>query len=145
MAKRTPLADKLEQVRAAIAETAGKAKRDPAEISLLAVTKSASPEQIREVLALGVTDLAESRVQQLAQRAAQLGEQLSRQQRLGEPTPAKVRWHMIGHLQRNKVKSILPLVSLVHSVDSLRLAEEIESAATKLGKRQPVAAASERE
>jgi len=52
--------------------------------------------------------------------------------------PPRIRWHMIGHLQRNKVKALLPHVTLVHSVDSLRLAEEIETQSTKLGKRTPV-------
>jgi pyridoxal phosphate enzyme (YggS family) len=56
----------------------------------------------------------------------------------GEGLPAKLRWHMIGHLQRNKVKPILPLVSLIHSVDSLRLAEELDAAAAKAGRRMPV-------
>src|SRR3712207_2334415 len=54
------------------------------------------------------------------------------------PLPEKLRWHMIGHLQRNKVKPVLPLVSLIHSIDSLRLAEEIDAQAAKLGRRMPV-------
>src|SRR5438874_3328079 len=52
--------------------------------------------------------------------------------------PSRLRWHMIGHLQRNKIKQVLPIVSLIHSVDSLRLAEELETQAMKVGKRQPV-------
>lgn len=133
MAKRSPLAEKLDEVRDRIAAAAAKAKRDPGEITLIAVTKTAGPEQIREVLQLGVADLGESRVQQLTQRAAQLNEFLAR--RHGEGGyPEKVRWHMVGHLQRNKVKPVLPLVSLIHSVDSLRLAEELDSQAAKLGR-----------
>jgi pyridoxal phosphate enzyme (YggS family) len=54
------------------------------------------------------------------------------------PVPAKLRWHMIGHLQRNKVKSVLPLISLIHSVDSLRLAEELETQGIKAERRIPV-------
>ena len=139
MAKRSPLAEKLIEVRQRIAEAAGKAKRDPAEITLVAVTKTAAPEQIREVLQLGVSDLGESRVQVLTQRAAQLGEFLARRAAHGEGNfPDKVRWHMIGHLQRNKVKSVLPLVSLIHSVDSLRLAEELDAQAAKLGRKTSV-------
>lgn len=136
MAKKSPLAEKLEQVRERIAAAAAKAKRDPSEITLVAVTKSAAPEQIREVLQLGVADIGESRVQQLAQRAAQLNEFVSRRAVHGEGNfPDKIRWHLIGHLQRNKVKQVLPIVSLIHSIDSLRLAEEIDTQAAKLNKR----------
>lgn len=139
MAKKSPLAEKLEQVRERIAAAAAKAKRDPSEITLVAVTKSAAPEQIREVLQLGVADIGESRVQQLAQRAAQLNEFVSRRAVHGEGNfPDKIRWHLIGHLQRNKVKQVLPIVSLIHSIDSLRLAEEIDTQAAKLNKKIPV-------
>src|SRR5258708_35452137 len=98
---------------------------------------------IREILQLGVGDLAESRVQVLTQKVAQLNEFYQRQKARGEPElvaalPARLRWHMVGHLQRNKVKPILPLVDLIQSVDSLRLAEEIEVSAGKLGKKMPV-------
>src|SRR6185312_8829753 len=136
MAKKSPLAEKLEQVRERIAAAAAKAKREPGEVTLVAVTKTAAPEQVREILQLGVTDLGESRVQVLTQRAAQLSEFLARRATHGEGGfPEKVRWHMIGHVQRNKVKQILPTVSLIHSVDSLRLAEELDNQAAKLGKR----------
>jgi pyridoxal phosphate enzyme (YggS family) len=139
MAKRSPLAEKLEEIQARIVAAATKAKRDPAEITLVAVTKTAAPEQVREILQLGVADLGESRVQVLTQRAAQLTEFLSRRAIHGEGGfPDKVRWHMIGHVQRNKVKAMLPLVSLIHSIDSLRLAEELDTQAAKLGKRVPV-------
>src|SRR3954453_9563309 len=141
VAKRTPLAEKLDEVRDRIANAATKAKRDPSEVSLVAVTKTAAPEQIREILQLGVADLGESRVQVLTQRAAQLNEFHQRQLARGGPeggVPEKIRWQMIGPLQRKKIKPILPLVSLIHSIDSLRLAEELDAQAAKLGKRQPV-------
>ncbi len=143
MAKRSALADKLDQIKDRIAAAAVKAKREPAEVTMMAVTKYAAPEQIREILALGVADLGESKVQQLVQRAAQLNEFVARRASSGineaeNVMPDKIRWHMIGHLQRNKVKPVLPLVSIVHSVDSLRLAEEIETYATKLGRVIPV-------
>jgi pyridoxal phosphate enzyme (YggS family) len=139
--KRTPLAEKLDEVRGKIAAAAAKARREPSEVTLVAVTKSAAPEQIREVLSLGVSDLGESRVQVLAQRAGQLDEFLKRRQAHGEATgaaPEKVRWHMIGHLQRNKVKQLLPFVHAIHSIDSLRLAEELDAQCAKLGRRVPV-------
>jgi hypothetical protein len=142
VAKRTPLAEKLDEVREKIASAAAKTKRDPGEVTLVAVTKTAAPEQIREVVQLGVSDLAESRVQVLTQRAAQMNEHLQRRITHGGDVTAKpaekLRWHMIGHLQRNKVKAILPLVGMIHSIDSLRLAEEIDVQAAKMDRRIPV-------
>jgi hypothetical protein len=108
MAKRSPLAEKLHIVRERIAAAAEKAKRDPSEITLIAVTKTAAPEQVREILQLGVADLGESRVQVLTQRTAQVNEFVRRNAQ-GEAggVPERIRWHMIGHLQRNKVKPVL--------------------------------------
>jgi pyridoxal phosphate enzyme (YggS family) len=139
VAKKSPLAVKLDEVRERIAAACAKAKRDPSEVTLIAVTKTAAPEQMREILQLGVGDLGESRVQVLQQRAAQVNEFFARQQAHGaENLPAKLRWHMIGHLQRNKIKPVLPLVSIIHSVDSLRLAEELDAHAAKAGRKLPV-------
>ena len=136
MAKRSPLAERLDEVTDRIAAACAKAKREPSEVTLIAVTKTAAPEQIREIIGLGVGDLGESRVQVLTQRAAQINEFFARRQHQGDAAvPAKLRWHMIGHLQRNKVKPVLPLVSVIHSVDSLRLAEELEAQATKANRK----------
>jgi pyridoxal phosphate enzyme (YggS family) len=139
VSKRTTLSEKLEQIKERIAAAAAKAKRDPAEVTMIAVTKTAAPDQIREILQLGVTDLGESRVQILMQRAGQLNEFYQRRSIHGdEAPPQKLRWHMIGHLQRNKVKGLLPLVHAIHSVDSLRLAEELDIQAAKAGRRIPI-------
>jgi PLP dependent protein len=139
MAKRSPLAERLDDVRERLAAAAAKAKRQPSEVTLVAVTKTAAPEQIREALQLGIADLGESRVQILAQRAGQLQEFFQRRATYGEgASPARIRWHMIGHLQRNKIKPVLPLVHMIHSVDSLRLAEELDSHAARLERRIPV-------
>jgi PLP dependent protein len=140
LAKRSPLAEKLVEVKDRIATAAARAKRDPADVTLIAVTKTAAPEHIREILQLGVGDLGESRVQVLQQRAAQVNEFYARQKAHdgGENMPPKLRWHMIGHLQRNKIKPILPMISLIHSVDSLRLAEELDGHALKAGRKLPV-------
>jgi PLP dependent protein len=139
LAKRSPLAERLDEVRDRIAAACAKAKREPAEVTLVAVTKTAAPEQIREIIGLGVGDLGESRVQVLTQRAAQINEFFARRQTQGDAgVPQKLRWHMIGHLQRNKVKPVLPLISLIHSVDSLRLAEELEAQAAKINRKLPV-------
>jgi pyridoxal phosphate enzyme (YggS family) len=143
VAKRSPLAEKLDEVRARIAAAATAAKRDPNEVTLVAVTKTAGPEQIRELISLGVADLGENRVQQLAQRAGQVTEFLSRRQAFAEspagaPPVEKVRWHMLGHLQRNKAKQVLPIISMIHSIDSLRLAEELDTLGAKLNRRTAV-------
>lgn len=139
MAKKSALAEKLDEVKDRIAAACAKGRRDPGEVTLIAVTKTAGPEQIRELLQLGISDLGESRVQQLVQRAGQLSEFHARQVQHGaEGVPEKIRWHMIGHLQRNKIKALLPYVSLIHSIDSLRLAEELDSQGEKLGRRLPV-------
>lgn len=139
MAKKSELAERLEGVRGRIAAACAKAKRDPSEVTLVAVTKNAVPEQIREIIQLGVTDLGESRVQVLAQRGAQINEYFQRRVQLGDlPVMPKIRWHMIGHLQRNKIKQVLPIISVLHSVDSLRLAEELEVQLTKANRRLPV-------
>ena len=132
MAKKSPLAEQLDEERDRIAAAASRAKRDTGSVTLIAVTKTAAPEQVREALQLGVSDLGESRVQVLLQRAPQLNEFLQRKLTHGDGgVPKKLRWHMIGHLQRNKVKPVLPLVGFIHSVDSLRLAEELETQAAK--------------
>lgn len=132
------LKDRYRQVMDTVARAATKSGRHPNQVHVVAVTKYASPDQIRSIIDLGHMDLGESRVQQLQQRAPQMQEYLSRQRGLGGADrgdeinpPDKIRWHMIGTLQRNKAKHVLPLVQLVHSVDSLRLAEEIHAVAAK--------------
>ncbi len=125
------LKDAYRQVTDRVAEAAVRAHRKPEDVLVVAVTKTASPDQIRNLVEMGHVDLGENRVQQLIQRVAQLEEFLSRKRTLSHDTPHDVRWHMIGHLQRNKVKQVLPLVKLIHSVDSLRLAEELQVLAAR--------------
>jgi len=130
------LGERLVELRQRIAAAATAAGRHPGEILLVAVTKNASIDQIRELLALGQVDLGENRVQQLVQRAAQIDEALARRRQLpesaAESPPIKApRWHMIGHLQRNKVRKAVELSRLIHGVDSLRLAEEIQLSAAR--------------
>lgn len=122
------------EVNQRIAAAAARSGRSADQVVMVAVTKYATPDQIRQMVEMGHADLGESRVQQLQQRAPQLSEFLARKRTLAaaaskadDRTPTQVRWHMIGHLQRNKVKPIVPLVSLIHSVDSLRLAEELHA------------------
>ena len=86
---------------------------------------------MKQVIHLGLTDLGENRVQQLKKVATEVTEFLQGPDGDSAP-PRKVSWHMIGHLQRNKVRQVLPIASLVHSVDTLRLAEEISTSAARL-------------
>jgi pyridoxal phosphate enzyme (YggS family) len=88
-------------------------------VTLIAVTKYAELDWVRALIDLGVADLGESRPPQLIARAEQL--------------PLDVRWHQIGHLQRNKADILLPVIERIHSVDSLRLIEHLAKSATKLG------------
>lgn len=135
MAGRDELQERYESVKARVAEAAVRSGRRPEDVLIVAVTKYAGPDQIRQLLELGHVDLGENRVQQLGQRVAMTEEFLARHRTLTSPRkvnlPDRVRWHMVGHLQRNKVKGVLSLVKLIHSVDSLRLAEEIQARAEK--------------
>jgi PLP dependent protein len=135
------LRDAYRKVMDSIADAAVKSGRKPGDVHMVAVTKTASPDQIRQLVELGHADLGENRVQHLQQRVAALDEVLARRRTLGGGSrgtsggggdvPQKVRWHMIGHLQRNKVKQVVPLVHLIHSVESLRLAEELHAYAAR--------------
>jgi len=129
------LKQRYETVRGRIADAATRSGRRPENIVLTAVTKYASIDQIRELIELGHMDFAENRVQALVQRVGQIDEFLQRHRQLHSARhvnlPEKLRWHMIGHLQRNKVRKVLELVRLIHSVDSLRLAEEIQVATAR--------------
>jgi len=129
------LKQRYETVRQRIADAAGRAGRSPDEIVLAVVTKNASIDQVRELIELGHVDFAENRVQALMQRVAQIDEYVQRHRELAHTRPvtlpSQLRWHMIGHLQRNKVRKVIDLVRLIHSVDSLRLVEEIQAAAAR--------------
>lgn len=109
----------LAEVRARIAAAAASAGRTAEEVRLVAVTKYVDAATTRLVVDAGCADLGESRPQQLWDKAAALAD-------------CEIRWHMIGHLQRNKIRRTIPLVHLLHAGDSLRLLEELhnERAAT---------------
>ena len=96
----------------------------PANVTLLAVSKTHPVEAVREAYAAGQRAFGENKVQELVTKAQSL--------------PTDIEWHLIGHLQTNKVKTILPFVSLIHSVDSLKLLQVIESESAKLGRRTRV-------
>lgn len=101
-----------------------KAGRDRSEVTLIAVSKTKPAGLIEELLPLGVKDFGENKVQELTSKYEEL--------------PKDLHWHLIGHLQRNKVKYIIDKACLIHSVDSLRLAETIHHEAEKKGLVMPV-------
>jgi len=123
--------ERIERVKDTINSTCARIGRDPDKIKLVVVTKSATIEAIKEVIHLGLVELGENRVQQLKKVSTQIVDFLKEAD--GDSAlPEKVNWHMIGHLQRNKVRQVLGVASLIHSVDTLRLAEEINATAAKL-------------
>jgi len=125
------ISERIERVKDTISSACARVGRDPGEVQLVVVTKSATIEAVKEVIRLGFTNLGENRVQQLIKVSTQVAEFLQGPDGdLG--LPEKVGWHMIGHLQRNKVRHVLPISFLIHSVDTLRLAEEINTSAAKL-------------
>ncbi|MCM1112250.1 MAG: YggS family pyridoxal phosphate-dependent enzyme [Muribaculum sp.] len=109
--------ENLDQVRANIQEACARSGRSASEVSLIAVSKTKPIEFLREAYDAGVRDFGENKVQELLDKIPQM--------------PSDVRWHMIGHLQRNKVKYIIDKAYMIHGVDSLRLAEEISREAVK--------------
>ncbi len=128
----TTIKERYESIKDRIAQAASRAGSNPNNIHLVAVTKHASVDEVRQLVDLGHVDFGESRLQHFTQLAAQIDEYVARRKELEEPTSdLGVRWHFIGHLQRNKCRRVLPLSRLIHSLDSLRLAEEIQEIAMK--------------
>jgi len=109
----------LETVQVRIARAEQKAGRAPQSTQLVAVTKGHPPERVREAIEAGLTVFGENRVQELLAKSAAL--------------PSSVSWHLIGHLQSNKIRKVLPVCSLIHSVDSVELAQDIDRIAAELG------------
>ena len=121
------IADKIESVKENVAAACRRVGRDPDEVKIVIVTKSASIEDVKEIVQLGFTDLGENRLVHLVDFAEKTEAFLQ-----DKTMPNKIKWHMMGHLQRNKVRKVLKIASIIHSVDTLRLAEEIDKAAAKM-------------
>ena len=117
------LARNLDALRDRIARACGRCGREPSSVQLIAVTKGVDADTVRQAVALGVSDLGENRVQ----------EARSKQQSLSTER-ASLRWHLIGHLQRNKADDAARYFDMIHSVDSLRLADALEDCASKRGR-----------
>ena len=111
------IADNLRAVESKIAAACERANRKKEEVTLIAVSKTKPVSMLEEVYEEGIRNFGENKVQELTEKYGQL--------------PTDIEWHLIGHLQRNKVKYIVDKVKLIHSVDSLRLAETIEQEAAK--------------
>jgi pyridoxal phosphate enzyme (YggS family) len=118
------IADNLKTVNEKIVAAAHRSGRNPSSVSLVVVTKTVDVESIREAVAAGAVILGENRVQEAKEKIGKLGPIAS--------------WHLIGHLQANKAKYAVKLFSLIHSVDSLELAKEIDKQAAKNNKVQNV-------
>ena len=112
--------ENLDKIKENIAKACSECGRNPDDVLVLAVTKTRSAAEINEAISCGITDIGENRVQELLSK-------------YDDVVPG-VRWHIIGHLQSNKVKYIADKVSMIHSVDSLKLAEEIDRRCAPLGK-----------
>jgi len=121
--------ENIAEVRARIAAAAARSGRKADDIMLVCVTKTRSAEEIREALEAGEYALGENRVQELVEKYGNI-------QDIAEKIGCKrnIMWNLIGHLQRNKVKYVLDKAALIHSVDSYRLAEEIDARAARMGK-----------
>jgi len=115
------IADRLATIRARIAAAARSAGRDPSSIRLVAVSKTFSIEAVREAYAAGQREFGENRVQEALQKIASSAD-------LG------ISWHLLGHLQTNKVKKAAPAFSTIHSVDSVELLQKIDAAAADEGR-----------
>jgi PLP dependent protein len=125
---RRKLTDNIKRVRERMAAACDRGHRRVDDVRLVAVTKTVEIDVIRAAFDAGLHELGESRVQELIKRAGMLHELLARRRQMDpkEVVP-EPRWHMIGHLQRNKVRALVPWIEMVHSLDSLRLAEEISA------------------
>jgi PLP dependent protein len=119
MRRMQTIAENLERVRAQIAEAAKKSGRNIADVELVAIAKTHPAERVREAVEAGQTLFGESRVQEARIKIPEL--------------PSSLRWHFVGHLQKNKIRHSLPLFELIHSINSLALAQEMDRIATEEG------------
>lgn len=122
--------DNLQKVKERISAVCSSAGRAPDSITIVCVSKGRSLEQIKEAIEAGITDIGENRTQEAAVKYKELSA-------IGNRLPV-IKWHMLGHLQTNKVKEAVKIFGLIQSVDSLHLAEAINKEALKLNKLQDI-------
>jgi PLP dependent protein len=113
------IAENLERVRTRIAEAAAKSRRSVDDVDLVAISKTHEADKVREAIEAGQQLFGESKVQEARAKIPEL--------------PSSTRWHFVGHLQKNKIRHALPLFELIHSVDSLALAQDIDRIADEEG------------
>lgn len=118
------LAANFEQVHRRIVQACARADRDPSEVAVLAVSKGHGPEAVREAVDLGQTLFGENKVQEAKSKIPLC--------------PSQARWHMIGHLQTNKCRDAAQLFEMIHSIDSLRLARELDNHLERAARTMPV-------
>ncbi len=118
------ITERVAEVQGRLSRAIEKAGRDPAEVALMAVSKNHGPDAVREAAAAGLTLFGENRVQEAAAKIPE--------------SPGHLRWHLIGHLQRNKVKFAVELFEAIHSVDTLKLAETIQRHCEEAGRRMQI-------
>jgi pyridoxal phosphate enzyme (YggS family) len=136
---RKQLVENFRKVQERVQAACERSRRNPEQVRLLPITKYVGIDVIRQVIDMGYHEIGESRVQDLTMRASMLQESFARRRREAGPgAKPPARWHMVGHLQRNKVKAVLPWVEMIHSVDSLRLAEDLNRHAAVLDRPVPV-------
>ena len=117
------IADRIAVVRRRIERAAARAGRDPAGVTLVAVSKNHPPDAVRAALDAGVVDFGENRVQEAEGKVAALAD-----------CHERLHWHFVGHLQSNKVRKVLAFADLIHSVDEVELARRIDRAAGELAR-----------
>ena len=106
------IADNLKRIYNDIKDSAAKSGRNYQDVSVVCVTKNRSIEEIQQAIAAGIKNIGENRVQEAASKYSEIGPQ--------------VRWHMVGHLQSNKLKPALDIFTMIHSLDSIKLADAID-------------------
>lgn len=122
------IASRLSEIRSRIAQAAERAGRDPSDVTLIGVTKTFPLEVVEAAIEAGFTDLGESRVQELSAKSEDVP---------GLVGGGSFRWHLIGPLQRNKVKRAVEIADVIQSVGSMRLANEINKRAEAVGRMMP--------
>ena len=122
--------ENIMKLKERISSACFRVNRNPNSISIVAVAKGRTAAQIKDAIEAGLTDIGENRIQEALIKYSQIKNQ--------GVNGSRIRWHMVGHLQRNKVKEAVEIFDLIHSVDSLRLAEEIDKQASRINKVQDI-------
>jgi hypothetical protein len=127
--KNKGLCENIKNIYRKITHAAMRMERNPEDVKLIAVTKTIDPEKIKEAIDWGLRKFGESRVQEAIKKISNLESQIPN---------SRIEWHLIGHLQKNKAKIAVQLFDLIHSLDSIGLADELNKQAGKAGKIQRV-------